>query len=536
VDSEGTPVAGASIQVRGAAGEGPFRIMSPRATTDTAGAFEVRGVAAGKADVVANRQGYAPGHVSVDVDPAKGPAEARVVLTLGGRVEGWARKRDGRPLQGQIQVTSAGSGGFLFRQPTAPVRSDGSFAVDQVPAGRMRVLLMEGTASRLRGTLGKDVDVREGETTTVELMSRDILVSGRVTRNGAGVPSVRVSVRSRRSPMGAMSSYSTGPSLGPPQGLQRGTAVTREDGSYELLMDEPGEAGASVETLDGQTTLTWRKTEIPDAESHALDFAVGGVKLSGVVVEKQTGRPVPEARIYAHRQRSRDAGQLSANSGPEGRFTLEVEPGTYELDVTVDDYPHHSQEVTVSEAGLADVRIELLRGHSIEGRVVDASGRSMPGVALNASAPLGGGAFAQSLADGTFRFTGLKNGPFNVLAGSPSAGFAFQAGVAAGTKNLVLALQPGGKARVQVVGPDGAALEEARVFLRSLGGNPVVGPRSSTTNAQGMAELDLPPGAVELMAFKEKLMGKASLNVLPGGTVAVQIEVRERLPTRTPEK
>ena len=36
--------------------------------------------------------------VSVEVDPAKGPTETRVVLSQGGRVEGSVRRRDGTGL------------------------------------------------------------------------------------------------------------------------------------------------------------------------------------------------------------------------------------------------------------------------------------------------------------------------------------------------------------------------------------------------------------------------------------------------------
>jgi hypothetical protein len=105
-----------------------------------------------------------------------------------------------------------------------------------------------------------------------------------------------------------------------------------------------------------------------------------------------------------------------------------------------------------------------------------------------------------------------------------------QSGVTPGRKDLVLALRPGGKARVQVVGPDGNPVEGAIVYLSKLNGARVLG-ANGTTDTQGLTEVDLPPGTAELGAGKStghnRLTGDVNLTVAAGATVPVQITVAE---------
>src|SRR5437773_1569861 len=65
-----------------------------QALSEPSGAFEIRGVPEGRRQVVATHPDYAGADATVDVAVTKGPAEARLVLTQGGRIEGQARKRD----------------------------------------------------------------------------------------------------------------------------------------------------------------------------------------------------------------------------------------------------------------------------------------------------------------------------------------------------------------------------------------------------------------------------------------------------------
>jgi hypothetical protein len=85
VDASSAPVSGASVRVSGAGRD--YASTMPEVTTDAGGAFEIHGLAPGPTLVRVIHAAYAPGmSTGVEVDPAKGPAEVRVVLTQGA---GW---------------------------------------------------------------------------------------------------------------------------------------------------------------------------------------------------------------------------------------------------------------------------------------------------------------------------------------------------------------------------------------------------------------------------------------------------------------
>ena len=107
------------------------------------------------------------------------------------------RKRDGQPVPGQpIWLMGAQVNASEFTWPITG--ADGTFVVEHVPAGTA-----PGDAHGLAGPgqytngMSRDVEVREGETVTVDFVSRDVLVSGtghalrRSGRGGGDEPSRR---------------------------------------------------------------------------------------------------------------------------------------------------------------------------------------------------------------------------------------------------------------------------------------------------------------------------------------------------------
>lgn len=529
VDAAGSPVAGANVLVRSGNGRSIGNIPS----TDAAGAFEARGVSAGEAEVVARHPRFATGRLATIVDPAKGATEARIVLTEGGRIEGWARARDGSPLLGQVRLSPASE---TFRNAVQP---DGSFVFEHVATGRVRVMLMPGAApdaQMIVGSLSREVDVREGETTTLELRSREILVTGHVTRRGAPLRA-RVGVF-HRGPGGYMMIPTTPgvAAAGPP----RLKAETGDDGRYELVVEEPGESMLSVDSLDGQTTLLNRTVTIPDVEAHVLDVALAEIAVKGVVVDRRTREPVAQARIAAYRARASQGGFFGAKVGPDGRFTLELEPGDYRLRVYAEDYAEASRELAVTEAGAPDIHLELDKGLTLEGRVVDPEGRPASGVRVGAAVAVGAGRLPSETmtgtGDGTFRFQGLSDEPHTLLAVTThGSAFAFQPGVSPRMKDLVLRLQPGGKARVEVVTPEGTPAEGAHVYIAKVEGLRVssqfFGP---STDARGVTEVSVPAGSVELSAVLDQRFGQAQVTVSAGAVVPARIQLADRKPRRTP--
>ena len=142
VDASSAPVAGASVYVSGPGRD--YSRSAPEVMTDSGGAFELRGVPAGTAQLRAVHSAYTQGLFSgVEVDPARGPAEVRIVLTQGGRIEGRVRSRNGSLPAGLVVTARSERAGVPWFGPTGPglqpVAADGTFVLEHVPAGLVGV-------------------------------------------------------------------------------------------------------------------------------------------------------------------------------------------------------------------------------------------------------------------------------------------------------------------------------------------------------------------------------------------------------------
>ena len=539
VDSGGGPVGGATVTVRGPGRDYLSFGLEPQAVSDSAGAFEVKGAPVGRADVVANHPDFAGGRATgIEVDPVKGPAEARIVLSRGGRVEGWVRKRDGTGIPGTtVRASSVGAGGGISFGPSGVrTRDDGSFVLEHVLAGRTRVMVMtEAPGGRL--VRSKEIDVREAETVTVEFIQRDILVSGRVTRSGAVASGLRVRLRN----WGAGVMHVYGPGAGAPtptSGPERMTAVTREDGSYEMLVDEPGRYSVNVASLDDRINLPDRFVDIPDADAHTLNLSYAGAILSGLVVDKENERPLIDVDVYAKPQKPEGSSGGSASTGPDGRFQLELEPGEYKVAARTweEGYGAAETEVTLG-ASEAEIRFALTRGLILSGKVVDAGGRGVAGVSVTARAGEGAGrsfGFARTLPDGSFKIGGLAAESHTVVASySDQGAFGVRTGVVPGDKDVILALRPGGRVRLQVQASDGLPVDGAFATLVKISGIPAGG-SGARTDAQGIAEFAVPAGTVEIRVTKETLEARVTVSVGEGGSAAATVKLGAAPPGGTP--
>lgn len=534
VDTAGAPIAGANIVLEGASRDFAGR---REAGTDHGGAFEVRGVQTGMVEAVAYHPSYAEGRSTpVEVDSARGPAEVRIVLSQGGRIEGRVIRRDGTGVQTLVTASAAGPGGRrgFSRSPTntAP---DGTFVMDHVPPGRVFVMVMAGSAGMMESSHSREVEVREGETTSVEFVSREILVSGHVTRGGAPAPGLRLHLFSAqgrtRMMMGAPGSISA-----PPTGPQRLTAVTDESGAFALLTDEPGKHHVNVTTADGKVTFPSRTVEIPDADAYTLDLAFSGVPVAGVVIDRDTEQPVSNAHVSARaREATAGRGAGASMTGSDGRFMLELEPGEYKVSAGSEGYAGETTDLAVGAGGVPDLRLALSRGGFIKGRVVDHTGRGVGGVYVNASSGEGvemKAGMGQTLPDGSFRIDGLTEGTYVVAAQSDLGAFGMRNGVSVRQEGVTLTLRPGGRVQVHVREPDGRPAGRAYVRVLRVSGSwvgPIMG--GPGTTGDGVAEIAAPAGSIEIEARKEKLKGTVVVDVPTGATVPAEITLAPEAPT-----
>jgi hypothetical protein len=309
------------------------------------------------------------------------------------------------------------------------------------------------------------------------------------------------------------------------------TAVTREDGSYEMLVDEPGRFQVSADGPVRGTSYPARTIEVPDADAHVADLDYSGVAVTGVVVDSETEQPIADANVWARpRKPTTGPGGSSVETKADGRFSFELDPGEYTVTARAQGYGGDETVVSVSDSPPAEMRLALSRGLSLAGKVVDAGGRGVAGLFLSAT-PMSEerpswGAGAVTVPDGTFVISGLTDRPHSLLARSELGMYAFRSGVRPGDSDVQLTLRPGGRALVQVTGPDGAPVAGAWANLVKIAGVHVRGV-GGRTNEGGLADVGLPAGPVELEVVKDDLRGKVTLNVAEGGTASAAVELKQ---------
>jgi hypothetical protein len=527
VDAAGGGILGATVIVAKAG----WSQANSNAVTDANGTFELSGLAGGALELTASHPDYAAGRATgIEIDPEQGPAEARIILTAGGRVEGSLRKRDGTPVpKSMVAIVPLPPGGGFTYSPDMmhPMRDDGSFASEHLTPGRYKVMVMAGNRSLYTNAQERDVDVREGETTAVEFVTRDILVTGRVTRSGVPAPGLRISLRPTQLQMGFTLMISTSAAgAGEEAGPQRLVGTTREDGTYQLMADEPGAYSVSVATVDGSVSFQPRTADLPDANTYVLDLDFSGALLAGVVVDQATGKPLVDAFISANAKTKGEHAGAFARMGPDGRFGLELDPGEYVVSAHCQGYGELSQDVTLPESGLDGLRLALGKGVVLAGKVVDAGGRPAAGAQVIASTAQNDSGRMSSLSgstagDGSFRLEGVQDEPQNVAAAQEGR-FALLRNVTPGEAGVILVLRPGGRVLLTLRDAGGAPVEGAWTFA-SVDGVPVPTGLPATSGARGTVEMSVPAGSVTVHAMAGNLHGQTVFDVVEGGSVSQDI-------------
>jgi protocatechuate 3,4-dioxygenase beta subunit len=540
VDTSGAAVAGASLSAArnllGSAalpsGGGPGEL-----TSDASGAFELKGLAPGTVEIGATHPSYASSErVTVEVVPGKEIADVRVVMPVGGRIEGSVRKRDGRGHAGLFVGAAPAPGARILLTPSAFVSGrtadDGTFVLEHVPEGQVELTLSPGGGGILSASSTHTVDVRDGATTTVDIVERDILLSGRVTRSGG--PGAGLVLRADGFRGGAIVGVRGPAPAGASEEPQRFAALTREDGSFEMLLDAPGRYAISAATVDGAAMLPARSIDVPDTEAFAVDLAYDSVTVTGVVVDEATDSPVANASIQARPRQGSPGTPSHARTGVDGRFALELEPAEYTLSADQrTGYLPAEVAASVGPSGLSNVRIELSKGGLISGVVRQQDGQPAVDVSVSAGGTAASSRRATSTrADGSFEIVGLADGVYTLTAVRADGAFASQRDVRTGG-SARLSLRPGGRLTVTVKDATGTPVPGAWVGVSHVDGVVVGGGTiHDPTDAHGRTEIAAPLGTVTVTAGKvygpasRRLFGTASVTVQPSQTAAVEIQLK----------
>jgi len=321
--------------------------------------------------------------------------------------------------------------------------------------------------------------------------------------------------------------------LGEGQSTDWVSGRTDAAGRFELRGLAPALRHALLASCDGHATCVWdfppEELEQPELELGALELARAGV-VSGLVVD-ESGTPLPGMEVVlvgtnADRARLRGDAELAlagdwyvntrtARADAGGRFTFGALPaGSFRLHARASGRPKGPPLELQLAQGETREGVELLypAGETITGTVVDAEGRGIGGVYVNASlvAARGGSGGAPGTTvsfrtggSGSFELTGLVPGAYDLdlwpfdAADEPDAPWlpARREAVESGGPALRVELPRGVTIRGTLVDADGAALVGHIVLAEGIG--PFEDASASTaTDDQGRFVLAVPRGAV----------------------------------------
>jgi hypothetical protein len=398
--------------------------VSLRQPTGSDGSFAIDGLKPGQSyDLqLFGPVGMAEGKRGI-VAPA---ADVEITVAGFGRIAGTALDaRDGHPLTdfqvayepdrtgggGRVAMFVArGSGGGLG-QPVAVQSADGSFALEEVPAGTWSVVV---TAKGYQTARAGGVTVEEGGSTGgVEVRAaKGLVVKGRVTdaTNGAAVANATIVL--------SQAGAAPGPAL---LILDAGNAdITSDaDGRFEAEGVAPGKQTLHVTHPD--YTEATQAVEVGDEGASVEVRLTGGGVVAGVVTSS-AGQPVPGANVTLAQAGAGGGGGGFALAGGAGAQASVTDPsGQFRFDhlgagrftATAALGSHTSVPVdVVLQAGQSQtgVALQLQLGVTIQGTVSGIPSTMISGMTVSAN---GADSYTQTTrlaAEGRFEFDNVPVG------------------------------------------------------------------------------------------------------------------------------
>jgi hypothetical protein len=352
VDEEGTPVAGAEVQLLGAGGRSALLPIATRFATDAAGRFRV--AAPQGSTLQARKAGFYPGHARVDADAV---VNGRVRILLGAA---WAGPEPAQEALGGQVLSTAGQPvpGALVEARRTHGWAYGGTAVGQAVTGadgRFRFADLDRSPHQLSAqaegfSTGLVARVLPGGRDVSVVLSPGGRLRGCVTAEGTGTPVA---------PFTVLVYESTNSFRGDPD---HSVSVVDPSGCFALDELLPGPVELLV-LAPGRAPSTTRRVEIPPPPREArldLRLAAGGT-LTGVVRDELTLAPLPGAAVSA--EAAPVGGEelylpvvtslSETTSGPNGTFTLSGLPGR--VRVWVRAARHHPRASLAVDVGAGEV-------------------------------------------------------------------------------------------------------------------------------------------------------------------------------------
>jgi hypothetical protein len=340
-DGAGVPhvYVGASSSAAGAA--------DGSATSGEGGTFTIEGLTPGRYTVTASADEGGATIENVEVEKAgllRLVLERKATSVLTGVVTGLP-SGDAALF---TRVTATGEDG---RGGMAPVDSRGVFRMEKAPVGRVRVQAVTvATSGVSRSSRANDLTLAPGsESQTVLEFHDDVVISGRVTRDGS--PASGGSILFRASDgTGGMASSRLG-----------------AGGDYELVGLEPGPYSVTVSGMGFSYA-----TEYVVRESARFDIDATGASVKGQTVDAADGAPLSGVDVSLWREDETKPTE-SQKTGAKGEFVARgLREGRYRVLTSKKGYGQQVREIELEPGASADVVLELVGSEGLTVTVVDA--------------------------------------------------------------------------------------------------------------------------------------------------------------------
>ena len=156
-------------------------------------------------------------------------------------------------------------------------------------------------------------------------------------------------------------------------------AVTDPDGRFVVRGLDEGEI--RVEARFGHlASARYQNADTRDAIEIVIHRTA---QLSGNVRDRSTGETLTDFRVYLVTRPHRSSGGGTHFKNPLGRFVLDdLDPGSHLLRVLAPGYVFRETPVALSPGERRELDVELTRGASVSGRLVDRSGEVVAGARI----------------------------------------------------------------------------------------------------------------------------------------------------------